>query len=172
MDTANVIILNGVNSEPMEWTYVGPLGWSVCDPKLAADITKWGVKVVEESDVDVGSDHRMHIAPEVSTGLAKAVKDQEKGGMKPKRKKGWKRKSVRRPNIWEEMRASGEKQMEAFVAEWRQDILRLAASGDAEVLESEGVWNRYKINTIDALEAGVGRTSGRVKKCQGNWISF
>jgi hypothetical protein len=26
MDTANVIILNGVNSEPMEWTYVGPLG--------------------------------------------------------------------------------------------------------------------------------------------------
>ena len=53
-----------------------------------------GVKVVEESDVDVGSDHRMLIAPEVSTGLAKAVKDQENGGMEPKRKKGWKRKSV------------------------------------------------------------------------------
>jgi hypothetical protein len=141
-------------------------------PKLAADIKKWGVTVVEESDVDVGSDHRMLIAPEVSTGLAKAVKEQQKGEMEPKRKKGWMRKSVRRPSIWEEMRASGEKQMEVFVAEWRQDMLRLAASGDAEVLESEGVWDRYRVNTIDALEAGVGRTSGRVKKCQGNGISF
>ena len=55
MNTANVVVLNGVKCQPMEHTQVGALGWSVLDivgvtPQLIGN--EWGVRVVQDSDVE------------------------------------------------------------------------------------------------------------------------
>ena len=135
MNAANVVILNGVKSEPMEFTFVGPMGWSGIDvigatPSLIKDIDKWGVKAIEGSELEVGSDHRMIVGPWVQAGLTLAQKANNGGRAKEREKKAkWRRKTASRPNLWDEMRQEGEEQMEEFIREWTRDMKMATAPG-------------------------------------------
>ena len=65
MDSLQLVVVNGLNDRPMEHTHVGGRGHSVVDFVAVSSglVSKEsGVAVVEDSDVSVGSDHRLIIA--------------------------------------------------------------------------------------------------------------
>jgi hypothetical protein len=167
-NTANMVILNGVNSDPMEYTQVGSLGWSVVDivavtPQL---LGKWGVKVIEDSDIEVGSDHRMIMPPAVDFGPANVQAESKAVEVAPKRA-SWRRKRGIDPDFWKEMIKIGEAEAKDYVRGWSDAIVKAIGKGDPNVVEFDA-WGRYRIMARKALEEGIGRVKPRPRK-QGQW---
>jgi hypothetical protein len=163
MNSVGAVVVNGTGGVTMPITFVGPMGQSTPDFIAYRGESEIGAgpMVVVDSDIEVGSDHRMVFWSLPSGGSWRGVQLEELNEMVEEEEErgrmgGWKRKDGGEREYWQEMIELGEKEMKEWVEEWTERAGNVV-EGDGQVVVSLD-WQSYKMRAHGVLEHTIGRT--------------
>ena len=166
MNAAGIVVMNGVGGREMQFTqtdrgctmvnYVGITENLIADGE--------GAWAVDGSDLAIGSDHRMVVGPAVDGGARTTVVSTAVGKQNEEQRKTWKRGNAG-TKLWNEMRELGEREMADWVLEWADAVL----DSKEDEVDIDATWKSYRLKSVEAMEATIGKRTVRSKKCQGKW---